>query len=69
MTLVCFLVLVRYANKDSVIDFDTSRTYAKMFALYVLILCIIPPILAFLEFLRMLRHIKDICNWKRDFKE
>lgn len=25
MTLVCFLVLLRYANKDSVESYDTSR--------------------------------------------
>ena len=69
MTLVCFLVLVRYANKYSVIDFATSQEYAKMFSFYVMILIIVPPILAFMELIRMLRYLRDICNWKRDMKD
>lgn len=69
MTLVCFLVLLRYANKDSVESYDKSREFAYMFSFYVLILVIIPPILAFMEFVRMLRYMRDICNWKRDLQD
>jgi len=40
-----------------------------MFSFYVLILIIVPPILAFMELIRMLKYLRDICNWKRDMKD
>jgi hypothetical protein len=69
MTFVCFLILLRYSNQNSVLSYVDSSSYAKMFSFYVLLLCIVPPILAFMEFVRMLRYMRDICNWKRDLKD
>ena len=67
MTLVCIVLLFRFSNKYSVVSYDTSKAAAKQFAFFVLILTIVPPIIAFIEFVRMLRYIRDICNWKRDY--
>jgi hypothetical protein len=69
MTLFCFLILFRYANETSVVDLDTSKAYAKIFAFAVFILTLVPAILALMEFLVSLRHISKICNWKRDYQE
>jgi hypothetical protein len=69
MTLVCIVILFRYANKDSVVSSDTSKATAKQFALCVLLLTIVPPMIAFMEFIRMLRYIREICNWKRDYPD
>jgi hypothetical protein len=55
MTLICFIILFRYSNKDSVQSIDVSRATAKQFSLMVLILTMVPPILAFMEFIRLLR--------------
>ena len=38
-----------------------------MFAFFVFLLTIVPACLALLEFLVSLRHIREICNWKRDY--
>ena len=69
MTLVCILVLFRYANKDSVVSSDISKSTAKTFAFYVFLLTVVPPIIAFIEFVRMLRYVRDVCNCKKDYKE
>ena len=69
MTLVCFVLLFRYANQYSVVDLNTSESSAKQFAFFVMILLIVPAVLAFIEFVRMLRFIRQICNWNRDYRD
>ena len=69
MTLLCFLLLFRYANKDSVLTSAQSQATAKQFAFAVLLLTVVPPIVAFMEFVRMLRHVREICNWTREYKD
>jgi hypothetical protein len=69
MTLVCFVILFRFANEDSVSSLDTSRTYAKLFALCVFILTIVPAGLALFEFILGLKNLRGVCNWTRDYKE
>lgn len=69
MTLFCFILLFRYANEDSVISLETSQAYAKLFALCVFILTIVPAGLALFEFTLGLRNLRGVCNWTRDYKE
>ena len=58
MTLFCFVLLFRYANQYSVVDLNTSESSAKQFAFFVMVLLIVPAILAFVEFVRMLKFIR-----------
>ena len=69
MTLLCFLVLFKYASSSAVGDNSSSQSFAKLFSLLVFILTVVPAVLALIELVRSLKNVRQVCNWNRDVKD
>jgi hypothetical protein len=69
MLFILYLILFRYISADSVKNINLSESWARLFAIALFLMCVVPIALHILDMIRIMKFVNTICDWKPRFRD